>query len=383
LRGVAGSGSFDDDPPLVVVEPQDPVSGDSPGSAEGRSCRSRPVSVRELVEAAEALAAGQKQRRLPLPDDPELARLARAVNDLADRLVREEALLAENVRSLQESNRRLRRAQETLVRTEKLATVGRLVAGVAHEIGNPLGAILGYLDLLRRTGGMDEEARTWMSRVEDEARRIDRIVRELLDFARPAPMALQPVDVNEVVESALSLLGHQRMFAKMRLERELFAGLPPARAERHRLQQVLVNLLLNACDAMPEGGTIRVRTELATAPFEELPAPPPSPRRRDDPPEADFSHLRPRLSHDATPDRPFSSEREWVRIVVSDGGSGIPPEDLQRVFDPFFTTKPPGKGTGLGLAISLATVQAFRGRLQIASKVGAGTTVTVELPVAR
>ncbi|MGH7821430.1 MAG: ATP-binding protein [Candidatus Binatia bacterium] len=336
------------------------------------------ASLEDLIGAAEAIAGGDRERRLPVAADADLGRLATAVNEIAERLLRNEDLLGENIRSLQRVNKQLREAQETLVRSEKLATIGRLAAGVAHEIGNPLGAIVGYLDILKREAGLGEETRNWLSRMDGEARRIDVIIRELLDFSRPSDTALVAIDVNEVVESALSLVSHQKMFSKVRLQRELAASLPAAMAERHRLRQVLVNLLMNSCDAMPDGGGIRLKTEVATAPLEQDPAVALPPRRSDDPPQADYSHLRPTLVHDPTSERRFESRARWIRIRVADEGRGIPPAELREVFDPFFTTKPPGKGTGLGLAIALSTIQSFRGRIHIESRVNVGTTVTVE-----
>ncbi|MGH7821429.1 MAG: hypothetical protein ACREQ9_16825, partial [Candidatus Binatia bacterium] len=135
------------------------------------------------------------------------------------------------------------------------------------------------------------------------------------------------------------------MFRKVKLERRLGTGLPPALAERHRLLQVIVNLLMNSCDAMPDGGHISVSTELATEPLEEDPGFTIAPRRRGDPPQADYSHLRPSLRPDPTAGRAFGSRPRWLRIRVADEVRGIPPEELREVFDPFFTTKPPGQGT--------------------------------------
>ncbi len=337
--------------------------------------------IRELTDAATAIAAGDRDRRLPIPDDPDLARLANIVNRIADTLSSSEKLLGENIQSLQLVNRELRDTQESLVQSEKLATIGRLSAGVAHEIGNPLGAILGYLDMLKRRSELDADTRDWLARMETEGRRIDSIIRELLDFSRPSPSALQPVDVNEVVLSAVNLLSHQKMFAKIRVEQDLAEGLPRANADAHRLRQVIVNLMMNSCDAMADGGMIRISTRVAAIDRDEPPRTTLPPRRKEDPLQADFSHLRPRLSYDPTAERPFASQARWIQVQVADTGRGIPHKELREVFDPFFTTKPPGKGTGLGLAISLSTIRSFRGRMHIASEIDRGTTVTLEIPM--
>ena len=338
-------------------------------------------AIRDLTEAAAAIAAGDRDRRLPQADDPDLAQFAEVVNRIADTLSSSERLLGENIQSLQAVNRELRDTQEILVQSEKLATIGRLSAGVAHEIGNPLGAILGYLDMLKHRPGLDDDTRDWLFRMENEGRRIDAIIRELLDFARPAQSRPQPVDINEVVLSAVNLLSHQKMFAKINVERDLADGLPRAIADLHRLRQVVVNLMMNSSDAMTAGGTIRISTRLVTADSEQPQQPALRARRKDDPVQIDFSHLRPRLSYDPTTERPFASRPRWIQIQVADTGRGIPSEQLREVFDPFFTTKPPGKGTGLGLAISLSTIRSFQGRMHIESEIDRGTTVTLEIPV--
>lgn len=340
------------------------------------------TSLEELIEAADAIAGGGSDQRLPVRGSGPLARLAAAVNRVTERLVRHEELLGENIRSLQDVNRELRETQETLLRSEKLATIGRLAAGVAHEIGNPLGAVIGYLDILRRRTDLDDDTKNWLARMDTEARRIDVIIRELLDFARPSGTTTVPVDIGEILSGAMDLVSHQKMFRSIVFDRSIASDLPPVMANKHKLQQVFVNLFVNACDAMPDGGTIHVSTELATKPLETKPEEHLPPRRRNDPPQVDYTHLRPRLVHDATVDQPFETTRRWIRTRITDEGRGIPPEQLREIFDPFFTTKPPGKGTGLGLAITLSAIRSLHGRLQVSSRVNVGTTFTIELPAA-
>jgi two-component system NtrC family sensor kinase len=338
-------------------------------------------SLEQLSEAAAAIAAGDRERRLPPSDDAALAPLIEAVNAIVETLTLKERLLGENIRSLQQANRELRDAQESLVRAEKLAALGRVSAGIAHEIGNPVGAILGYLDLIKRRATLDADVRDSFSRVEAEAWRISAIIREMLDFARPSSGVLGSVDVNEIVISTLDDLSRQETFAGVRFAQNLAAELPAVEANRQRLRQVLLNLLSNARDGLEGEGAIEVATRVVDS-DEAEPRPLAIPPRRDsDPPEVDYSHLRPVVDYEPTIDRPLSAERQWVELRVSDRGSGIPPETLREVFDPFFTTKPPGKGAGLGLPLSLSIVRALEGRMRIESRVGVGTTVTVQIPV--
>jgi two-component system, NtrC family, sensor kinase len=339
-------------------------------------------SFDQLSEAAAAIAAGDRERRLPRPNDRALAPLSDAVNAIVDALALKERLLGENIRSLEQVNRELRDAQESLVRTEKLAALGRVSAGIAHEIGNPIGAILGYLDLIKRRVKFDADVRDSFSRVEAEAWRISAIIRETLDFARPSSGVVGSVDVNELVVSALDDLSRQAAFAGVHIARNLAAELPAVEANHQRLRQVLLNLLSNARDALEAEGEIEVATRVVDSDDAEAPPLAISPGRGD-PPEVDYSHLQPVLDFEPTFDRPLSAERHWVELRVTDSGSGIPPETLREVFKPFFTTKPPGKGTGLGLPLSLSIVRALRGRMRIESRVGVGTTVTVQIPVLR
>jgi two-component system NtrC family sensor kinase len=348
-------------------------------SATSRTSNRRD-SIAKLAGAAGAIAAGDRALRLPVGPAADLARLAEAVNAIVDVLALKERMLGENIQSLQTVNRELREAQESLLRSEKLAALGRVAAGIAHEIGNPIGAIIGYLDLLRRKDVADDEVRDWLTRIEAEAWRINAIIRELLDFARPSAGVLAPLDVNDVVRSTLGDVGHQPGFATLTITAELADGLPRVEANEQRLRQVVLNLLSNSRDAMQAAGRIAVTTRLVESSRGE-PSPRSLPRRRmSDPPEVDYSHLRPVLDYDPTTDRPLAAEPRWVEIRITDTGPGIPSEMLREVFDPFFTTKPPGQGTGLGLPLSLSIVRAFRGRMRIESEVGLGTSVVVQIP---
>jgi signal transduction histidine kinase len=295
-----------------------------------------------LVEAAQRLGAGGGLSPLgPEGDAPSggLTRFALAFERTAAALAEERARLAAKVAELEAANRQLAEAREGLLRSEKLATVGRLAAGVAHEVGNPLGAISGYAELARmkRADGSADAALVddYLGRIVVEARRIDAIVRDLLDFARPAPLDLGPVALEGALAAAVRLARVQGRFRDVGLEVDLPADLPPARADERRLVQVFLNVLLNAGDAMQGRGVVRVRGRL---------------------------------------------EAGQVRLDVVDTGPGIPPEHLPRVFDPFFTTKEPGQGTGLGLAICHGILDSMGGRIEAAAAEGGGARFTVRLP---
>jgi C4-dicarboxylate-specific signal transduction histidine kinase len=255
-------------------------------------------------------------------------------------LARERARLAEKVSDLEQANAELVRARESLFRAEQLATLGRLASGVAHEIGNPLGAITGYVELARARlrAAPNPAVDDLVVRIGSEAERIDSIVRELLDFARPAPLALHAVDLGAALDAAVRLAEVQGRFKGIEVEVERPSALR-VRADERRLSQVLLNLLLNAADAM--GG--RGRVTLAARPL-------------------------------------VRDRREVVEVVVRDTGPGIAPEHLPLLFEPFFTTKPPGQGTGLGLAVCHGIVASFGGSISAANAPGGGAVFTLELP---
>ncbi len=333
--------------------------------------------LRAIVTAAEAIARDDYSQRIQVEGGTELARLAAAVNELSDKLVQTQRRLSDNIQSLNEVNRALTEARDELVRAEKLASAGQLAAGIAHEVGNPLGAILGYLEVAERRPRIGPEL---VGDLRREARRIDRIVKGLLDYARPRQPAPRVIEVNEVVSGALELVESQGHFKGIELELKLSEQLPSIQADAHQLEQIMVNLLLNAAQAVDgkEGRRIEVETE--AVPYEAWIPPA---RRRDDPPGIDYSHLR-RLQarREGLTPPPFTMGTRVVRIAVSDNGPGIPPEIVDRVFDPFFSTKETGQGTGLGLAVSARLIEGMGGTIHVESGEAGGACFSVFLPAA-
>ncbi|MBP1725345.1 MAG: histidine kinase [Deltaproteobacteria bacterium] len=335
----------------------------------------RPVG--ELVRTAEVFQEGD---RLPEPkadEQNELGTLSQALNRMLERLAQNKEELREHIASLEQTNLELKRVQQEVIFSEKLATVGRLAAGIAHEIGNPVGIVLGFLELLRRNDLREDERQDLISRMGSEVQRIHQILRQLLDLTRPASVERRPTAVNDVIRETLAVLDHQLTQQGVEVGLDLSAQPDVVYANGDQLRQVFLNLIVNAADAMgatadrPQGGGLRVNTrtmlrESLARRVERKPA-----RRSTDPPSADFSHLR----------RAHGDAARWVEISFADTGVGISEENLERVFDPFFTTKEPGKGTGLGLSVSVQIIEAMGGKMEISSRLGEGTTVTLLLPV--
>jgi len=305
----------------------------------------RPLEA--LVRTTEAVANGELDRRAPACDTREFDQLARSVDRMTARVLD---------------------AQGALVRAEKLASVGRLAAGVAHEVGNPLAAIANYVELLRRRG-TDPEL---ISAIQREAGRIDVIVRSLLDYARPRDARREPLDLGIVAERAVELLRAQGVLHAVTLRTERAAAVPAMLGDAAALEQVFVNLLLNAVDAAGDGGTIVVAASGVRVGGADVGA------RLADPDAAAVGARTearaPRHLQGAADGAPA------VQVVVADSGPGVPVDLVDRVFDPFFTTKPPGRGTGLGLAIVARTVQDHGGRVDVARAREGGAAFTVTFP---
>jgi signal transduction histidine kinase len=285
-------------------------------------------------------------------------RMQQRERELLDALTQASVADRRHAIELDQAYGELKRAQAMLVQAEKMAAVGQLASGIAHEVKNPLNILLQSLAFLepelRARGGQPAEILGVMREAVTTA---DRIIRGMLDFSKPSPLELKPTPVSTVVEAALRLVQSQCAAKKLQVATEIAPALPPVLMDANQMQQVFVNLFMNAIQATPAGGELRVRARLKQMARED---------------EGVGSRAT-----DA-----FHPGDAAVVCDVQDTGAGIPKDVLSQVGNPFFTTKPPGEGVGLGLSISLAIVQGHRGLLRIASDAGKGTTVTVTLPVA-
>lgn len=233
-----------------------------------------------------------------------------------------------------------KKLQEThlqLVSSEKMASLGKLAAGIAHEINNPLGGILIYSSLMIEDLPQDDPKRGDLSRIVQETGRCKEIVKSLLEFARQTEPKMEPTDINRAITEGLFFLENQALFHNVRIIKKLDPVLPFVKGNAGQLKQVFMNIIVNAAEAIHGSGTLTINTS-------------------------------------PTPDR------KSVLVEFTDTGEGIPEENLSRIFDPFFTTKDVGKGTGLGLATSYGIVEEHGGKISVKSKVGEGTTFTIELP---
>ncbi len=339
--------------------------------------------IKDLLRLTQKISDGDFSQKIDVTSTNEIGQLIGSFNRMIERLKENQESLENYLESLESANKQLKQAQEELIRTEKLASIGRFAAGIAHEVGNPLGAILGYTSILQREGMNYEEGRDYLKRIEREIERINRIVRELLDFARPSKFEIKAVQVNKILESTLSLLSYQKNFKNIETQLDMQEDLPLIKGDESQLSQVFINIILNAVDAMPEGGILRIQTAtriLENLDAERLPTIYPR-RRKNDPTESDYSHMR-KADPLAALFRRFSEGNRLVKIRISDTGTGIKKEDLENIFDPFFTTKAPDKGTGLGLSISLRIVESLGGEIKVESEVGKGTNFDVYFPAA-
>ena len=301
----------------------------------------RPVN--KLLAATEKITEGHYGQHLSISGCSELSLLAEAFNTMSERLQQKDNQVKSQVTALEKANSELRQAREETLRSEKMASIGLLAAGMAHEVGTPLSSIIGYAELLESDLTDSEILRDYAARISKESNRIDRIVRGLLEYSRPHSSNIEPVLIPPLVRDTLDLLSQQGALKQVTLSTRLDGSLPPVLADPHQLQQVLINLLLNSRDAAPDDGKIGVRMRLAGV---------------------------------------TEDNRKYLCLDVMDNGCGIPEANLKSIFDPFFTTKPPGKGTGLGLAISARIMEGFGGRITVRSSHGKGSCLTMWLPLA-
>ncbi len=333
-----------------------------------------------LVEDVQTIASGSYAHRIRPPETGELQAVADSVNAMAERLIRDQKVLADNVRSLNETNLALVEARAQVVRAARLASTGTLASGIAHELGNPLAAIIAYADVAMgraQAAGADTEL---LEAMREEATRIDRIIRSLLNFARSRETEVAPQDPWPVVERVRDLLEAQGRLDGIEVEWKREGDPFPVLMDAQRWEQVLVNLLLNALDAL-EGKDhpwigVSLRSEPGPAAY--LPR-----RRAEDPPGVDYAHRRRVVSaEEGVRVTPLATAMRVAVLTVEDNGPGLPPQSVEEVFDPFFTTKEPGKGTGLGLALSAQLVEGVGGEIEAANRLEGGAVFTIRLPEA-
>lgn len=334
--------------------------------------------IRGLVHDVTRIAGGEYHHRVGDASSRELQDISDAVNALSARLIHDQELLAENVRSLEATNRELVAASNQVVRSARLASVGTLASGIAHEVGNPLSAIMGFADLARARLAREGMETELLQSIMDETRRIDRIVRSLLHYARPKDEQYLPLDPTEIVARVRDLLETQGRFDRVKTHWHQEEDIPPVKMDPHQLEQVLVNLLLNAVDAMEATPDPSLVVTVSAEPGQaaKLPA-----RRQDDPPGINYSHRR-RVSWrggDMLVDQVLAAQ-EIVLITIADNGPGIAEDHVDQLFDPFFTTKEPGKGTGLGLAVCARLIEGMGGRIEGGNHTGGGACFTIQLP---
>ncbi|MGE5247022.1 MAG: sensor histidine kinase [Verrucomicrobiota bacterium] len=318
--------------------------------------RSVIAPIRRLAATSEKIAAGDYALRAEGVEGNEVGQLAASFNKMIDAIL--------------DAQERLRRSAQEMYRSEKLATVGRLAAGVAHEVGSPLMAIRGYAEHLLRNRPAREEAQECLAKVVEETRKIEQIVRGLLSVASPADGRVGSTNVNAVVREVIEMMSFRNLFRNVEVVLDC-GEVPPAAILEDRYRQVLLNIVLNAVDAMDGSGRLTVRTWTVEG---WNPGSGKALRRRaTDPPGMDGTALR---SGGAGAGR-------GVALSVADTGPGIPAGDLPLLFDTFFTTKEPGKGTGLGLSVSRTIVEGAGGEIRVASEEGSGAAFTVILPPAR
>jgi two-component system NtrC family sensor kinase len=295
--------------------------------------------VKELIDGTHRVAGGDMAYRLPVRHDDELGDLAASFNRMTGEVAGVQAKIEEQVRR---KTAELEGAHKFLLRSEKMASIGKLAATVAHEINNPLFGILTYARLVSRGlkkqefAGRDELTEQ-LETIERESKRCGDLVKSLLTFSRQAPSVREPNDLNAVVRRAVLLVKHRLDMQSVELREDLAPDLPPADCDANQIQQVILVLLVNAAEAMPKGGRIQVSTQ-------------------------------------------FDGASERCSVRVKDTGGGIPEEVMPRIFDPFFTTKEDLNRTGLGLAVAHSIVEQHAGEISVRSTPGEGTEFTVALP---
>ncbi len=285
----------------------------------------------ELLARVREIAAGKlDSESIPLTGQDEIGELAGAFNEMTRSLAERDRLLRESADELQQN-------QDQLIQSGKLAAIGELAAGIAHEIGNPLSAISGYAQMIQEQTHSPTSQGEFAKEIEREADFIERIIHDLLEFSRPSEKKFELANIQELAEAAIKTVSAHKAFANVKIERRFAPGIPAVPCYKKEIQQVFLNLIMNAAQAMPKGGTIYVEGEKTA---------------------------------------------EGALFRVRDTGPGVPPNIKDKIFNPFFTTKPPGVGTGLGLAITYRIIEKHGGRLKLENTI-LGASFAFTLPAGR
>jgi two-component system NtrC family sensor kinase len=293
-----------------------------------------------MVEATTRIAQGDLDHRVNIDFRDEIGQLANSFNRMTENLKRANENLVHWAKTLErrveERTKELRDMQDYLIQSEKLASLGKMAAGVAHEINNPLTSILINTHLMLEKCQKNDPSAESLELIAEETARCAQIVKGLLEFSRQTPPQKAKTDINELIDRTSQLLENQASFQNIKIVKNLDRLLPLIELDRNKIQQVLWNLMLNSCDAMPKGGTMTINSRLA-------------------------------------------EDGHYVEVEFIDTGVGIPKENLSRLFDPFFTTK--SSGTGLGLAVSYGIIEQHSGKIEVKSEVGQGSVFTLKFPL--
>ncbi len=299
--------------------------------------------INELYQLTEKVAGGDLTARAQVTSDDEIGELIKSFNQMVQSLQNVTEGYVNLTKTLeqkvQDKTKELESARDQLIQTEKLSAIGRLAAGIAHEINNPLTSILINAHLIKEKLQGSSKIGEKLDMVIDETKRCAKIVSGLLEFSRQTPPEMKLISIYDVISKTLILFESVFLANNIRAEISLSNDLPTISADEGKIKQVITNILLNAIDAMPKGGTIRIRSTK-------------------------------------------SSDSKYVEIEIEDTGMGIPRENLDRIFDPFFTTKK-SKGTGLGLSISYGIIQQHNGNIEVTSEVNKGTIIRIRLPASK
>ncbi len=295
--------------------------------------------LKSMVFATNQIARGELNQKVSIDFKDEIGQLAQSFNQMTENLKKANEKLVHWGKTLEkkveERTEELREMQDSLIQSEKMASLGKMSAGVAHEINNPLTSILINTHLMLEKTEKNHLFHEYLSLIADETTRCTDIVKGLLEFSRQEPPQKVFTEINEIIKQTLQLLKHQAAFQNIRVIKKLNESLPQIKVDKDKIKQVFWNLMINASEAMSNGGTLTITSQL-------------------------------------------SEDNECVEVMFADTGVGIPPEYLTKLFDPFFTTK--GSGTGLGLAVSYGIIEQHQGKIEVKSEPGKGSVFTISLP---